>query len=321
MIHLIIGSTGAGKSTYAKRLAEKDGAIIFSIDEWNNTLYLMDKGENDGIDWMLERIERSENMIWSLCVQLDMQSQEVILDLGFSKFDHREKFRILADDFNIDYKLHFLDFPKDVRLDRVLNRNTVKGDTYIFDVNKDMFDFMETRFEMPSKTELKGAIVINDDSYLAEEEFPKYFDGLSRRNHMKLRFCLRLSKGIEHNTSLNILRNYVIDFWDNILSEHIELGDTVFAVLDKSNEKVIQYFEENREITNMINAIKNSESVSNSYLEQLIEMLKAHIRFEERSFFSFVIENHDDNTLKSIQEKSKIVPHIKHDFSPDFWEK
>jgi nucleoside-triphosphatase THEP1 len=32
-IHLICGSTGAGKTTYANRLAEEVGGVVFSIDQ------------------------------------------------------------------------------------------------------------------------------------------------------------------------------------------------------------------------------------------------------------------------------------------------
>ena len=42
LIHLICGSTGAGKTTYAKALAAKLGAVHFSIDQWMATLYWPD---------------------------------------------------------------------------------------------------------------------------------------------------------------------------------------------------------------------------------------------------------------------------------------
>lgn len=50
MIHLIIGNTGSGKTTYANKLKAKTGGVIFSIDKWNNTLFLPDKKPTDGLD-------------------------------------------------------------------------------------------------------------------------------------------------------------------------------------------------------------------------------------------------------------------------------
>lgn len=43
MIHLIVGNTGSGKSTYSAELKRKTNGIVFSIDTWNNTLFLADK--------------------------------------------------------------------------------------------------------------------------------------------------------------------------------------------------------------------------------------------------------------------------------------
>mgnify|MGYP000187126627 CR=1 FL=1 len=66
MIHLIVGNTGSGKTTYSKKLKEKSSGIVFSIDQWNNVLFLPDKKSTDGLDWFLERIDRSENIILDL---------------------------------------------------------------------------------------------------------------------------------------------------------------------------------------------------------------------------------------------------------------
>jgi adenylate kinase family enzyme len=33
MIHLIVGSTGAGKTTYAQKLKKENQGILFSIDQ------------------------------------------------------------------------------------------------------------------------------------------------------------------------------------------------------------------------------------------------------------------------------------------------
>jgi tRNA A37 N6-isopentenylltransferase MiaA len=43
MIHLIVGNTGAGKTTYSNALRKKTNGVIFSIDKWNKTLFLADK--------------------------------------------------------------------------------------------------------------------------------------------------------------------------------------------------------------------------------------------------------------------------------------
>ena len=112
MIHLIVGNTGSGKTTYSVALKSKTNGIIFSIDKWNKTLFLPDKKEDDGLEWFLERIDRSEKMIMELIEQLESSQTDSILDLGLSKFEHREKFRKFAEAKGYELKIHFLDISK-----------------------------------------------------------------------------------------------------------------------------------------------------------------------------------------------------------------
>lgn len=162
MIHLIVGNTGSGKTTYATKLKRETNGIIFSIDKWNKTLFLPDKQSDDGLEWFLERIDRAEKMIMELVQQLESSRTDSILDLGLSKFEHREKFRNFAKINGYDLKIHFLDISKETRLKRVLKRNAEKGATYEFDVSKENFDFMESWFEKPNAKEIGDGIVITE---------------------------------------------------------------------------------------------------------------------------------------------------------------
>jgi len=162
MIHLIVGNTGSGKTTYAQKLKEETQALIFSIDKWNKTLFLADKKEDDGLEWFLERIERAEAMIMDLVLQLESSGTDSILDLGLSKFEHREKFRAFAATHNFEIKLHFLDVPKEVRWGRVMQRNHEKGNTFEFEVSEDNFSFMESWFEKPEGKELEKSVILTN---------------------------------------------------------------------------------------------------------------------------------------------------------------
>lgn len=162
MIHLIVGNTGSGKTTYSNELKSKTNGIIFSIDTWNKTLFLPDKKVDDGLEWFLERINRAEKMIMELVEQLELVNTDTILDLGLSKFEHREKFRKFAALHGYEIKIHFLDVSKETRLERVLKRNNEKGATYEFEVTKENFDFMENWFEKPTKKEINGGIIITE---------------------------------------------------------------------------------------------------------------------------------------------------------------
>lgn len=161
MLHLITGNTGSGKTTYCNKLKTASGGVIFSIDFWNNTLFLPDKNPEDGLKWFLERIKRSESVIQNLIKQLGSSNTDSILDLGFSKKEHREKFRKFAINNGFDFKLHFLDIPKETRWERIQKRNSEKGETFEFEVSKEDFDFMEGWFETPTTSEMKNGAIIS----------------------------------------------------------------------------------------------------------------------------------------------------------------
>ena len=162
MIHLLVGNTGAGKSTYANALKNKLKGVVFTLDKWNKVLFFPDKTEEDGLDWFLERIERAEFLMQDLILQLEETGVDSILDVGLSKFLHREKYRKFANDNSINLQLHFLDVSKEIRKERVLKRNLNKGFTFEFEVSEANFEFMENWFETPTEEELQNAIIIKE---------------------------------------------------------------------------------------------------------------------------------------------------------------
>lgn len=157
---MILGNTGAGKTTYALSLRDKEQGVIFSIDHWNKTLFLEDKTPEDGVDWFLERIERSDTMIQSIVKQLAVAKTPAILDLGFAKKDRRDRFYAFAKAYNIPIQLHFLDIPLKTRKQRVMQRNQEKGETFQFEVSETDVEFMEAWFEKPTPKELEHAHII-----------------------------------------------------------------------------------------------------------------------------------------------------------------
>jgi predicted kinase len=160
MIHLLVGNTGAGKSTYASRLKLETAGVVFTLDKWNKILFFPDKTDKDGLDWFLERIERAELLMQDLILQLENSGVDSILDVGLSKFAHREKYREFAKENKIEIKTHFLNIAKEIRKERIFTRNLEKGETFEFEVSEDNFEFMESWFETPTKVELQNAIII-----------------------------------------------------------------------------------------------------------------------------------------------------------------
>lgn len=159
-VHLISGSTGAGKTTYSLALADRVGAVRFSIDEWMATLFMADSPPTPDLGWALERTARCEAQMWRMADQVLARGGEVIFDVGLSKREHRDRFRARAAQVGASTRLHFLDVDPETRRARVQQRNTERSSTYSFEVTDAMFDFMEGWFERPSEDELVGAEVI-----------------------------------------------------------------------------------------------------------------------------------------------------------------
>jgi predicted kinase len=155
-VHLICGSTGAGKTTYALRLSDDIGAVRFSIDEWMSALFWMDTPQPLDPAWSIERVERCSSMIWRTALDVAMRGVPVILDIGLTRAEVRAKYAALAREAGLGVRLHFVEVPADERWRRVEARNSRKGETYqlTFDVTREMFDFVETLWEPPTEAEL-----------------------------------------------------------------------------------------------------------------------------------------------------------------------
>ena len=156
LIHLICGSTGAGKTTYALRLSDRLEGIRFSIDEWMATLFWMDTPQPLNPAWSIERVERCQTQMWAVALQIAARNVPCVLDLGFSKTKSRTKIADLAKTAGLSVQLHFIDVPAEERWRRVETRNAHKGETYQlgFDVTREMFDFVEGLWEPPTRAEM-----------------------------------------------------------------------------------------------------------------------------------------------------------------------
>jgi predicted kinase len=154
LFHIICGSTGAGKSTYSRKLAEEVGGLHFAIDDWMVTLFWKDSPQPIEFAWAMERVNRCEAQIAKLALAGCARGVAAVLDLGFTKAEHRAKFAEIARAARVGVKLHFLDVAADVRWERVEGRNAEKGDSYSLEVNREMFDFVEGMWQPPDAAEM-----------------------------------------------------------------------------------------------------------------------------------------------------------------------
>jgi predicted kinase len=155
-IIIVTGSTGAGKTSYAIELATRLRGVRFSIDDWMTTLFWMDSPQPIEFDWAMARIARCEAQILEQVAALSALGIPTILDLGFTRVDHRARFADEARTLGMTCSLHWVDVPTDERWRRVQQRNREQGKTFAMTVDRAMFDFMEGQWQPPSDDEIKA---------------------------------------------------------------------------------------------------------------------------------------------------------------------
>lgn len=156
MIHLVCGSTGAGKTTYANELRQKLGALHLSIDDWMVTLFAPDTPPQPSWPWIEERVRRCERQIVVTALDLARSGVPSVLDLGLQQADQRRRVAERATAAGVGVRLHFLDVEATERWRRVEARNEQQGETYRVKVTRPMFDFIETIWQPPTPEEMSA---------------------------------------------------------------------------------------------------------------------------------------------------------------------
>ena len=152
-VYLVTGPTGAGKTTHARQLCAQTGGLRFSIDEWMAALFQADTPDPLTFEWAIERVERCEAQIRAVCQQALSAGTNIVLDLGFTTADQRQRFRQWAAGEGAKVVLHHVSADPATRHQRVQHRNQDRSETFAFEVTDAMFDFMEKRFQAPSAQE------------------------------------------------------------------------------------------------------------------------------------------------------------------------
>lgn len=158
-LNLVFGPCGAGKTTYARALARREGAVAFVLDEWGARLFGPDVQGALDVAWMMERLGRCQALIWSTAGEVLDAGTSVVLDLGLMRREHRERIRTMGQQAGRSMRWHLVDAPKEVRHARVAARNEAKGETFVAEVPPEMFEMFEAIYEPPTPAELEGAVL------------------------------------------------------------------------------------------------------------------------------------------------------------------
>jgi predicted kinase len=155
-IHLVLGPVGAGKSTFALGLANEQGAVRLTLDEWMTELFSPDRPESGIIEWYVERAARCVSRIWSLADSLLDVGTTVVLEIGLLQRRERERFYRRFADAGVPVTIHVIEAAREVRRERVLSRNRERGVTFTTHVSPEIFELASERWEPLEADECRG---------------------------------------------------------------------------------------------------------------------------------------------------------------------
>ncbi len=108
---IVCGLPGSGKTTFAKTLQSRFGAVRFCPDEWMDALLIN--------VWDEETRARIEALQWNLAQELLSLGVTVIIEWGTWGRSERDTLRLGARALGAAVELHYLSAPLDVLFERI----------------------------------------------------------------------------------------------------------------------------------------------------------------------------------------------------------
>ncbi|MDP2650080.1 MAG: ATP-binding protein, partial [bacterium] len=119
VLFILTGLPGAGKTTYAKQLAQQSDAVVFSLDTEMHKRY--------GADHHIDLEVREKASKYDLLPEIEnllAQGTSVILDYGFYRQEERARYERMAKRFGVQSRIVYITASYQKLLERIEKRNT-----------------------------------------------------------------------------------------------------------------------------------------------------------------------------------------------------
>jgi predicted kinase len=153
-LYLLCGKIAAGKSTVARRLAERPATLLITMDDWMSVLF---PTENKTIEDFTRLSARLRAAMGPHVVDILRQDLSVVLDFPANTVVWRSWMRSLISEARVAHELHVLDFPDAICKERLRLRN--EGGMHPYRVNEETFDLFTSYFVPPGPDEGFNVVV------------------------------------------------------------------------------------------------------------------------------------------------------------------
>ena len=176
-VYVLCGFIGAGKTTFAKKLEQKTGAVRITKDEWLIRLI----GNDPTIDGYEDYDSKVVGLTRDFAFYLVGKGIDVILDEGFWFREQRAELRRRIAAMGSREVLYYLDTPIETIRERVAERNlTTRDDS--FEIGREMLDSYLKYWQPPGEDE-DFVMVSSSDQHTATipvlDGFPDTHAGLT----------------------------------------------------------------------------------------------------------------------------------------------
>jgi predicted kinase len=153
-LYLLCGKIAAGKSSLARRLAERPATLLISEDHWTSTLFAGDLKTIEDYGRLSARLRAA---MAPHVVDILRQGLSVVLDFPANTIRQRAWMQSLIAEAKVAHELHHLDIPDAICKQRLRQRNA--GGEHQFQVSDAEYEQFTAHFVPPGAEEGFNVIV------------------------------------------------------------------------------------------------------------------------------------------------------------------